>query len=54
MDKSAYCNICNTGVEAWGYCGNEVKTKYSIIGNEKRIGICPHCPNDNLLICTIE
>lgn len=41
--KIGYCNICNNNVESWGYCGNDIKTKYAIIGNGKRVGLCPHC-----------
>lgn len=40
---TGYCNICGSNVKEWGYCGNDIKTKYSIIGNGKRIGLCPHC-----------
>lgn len=38
-----YCNICGCDVKEWGYCGNDVKTKYTITGNGKRVGLCPHC-----------
>ncbi len=41
--KMGYCNICNAVVDSWRYCGNDVNTKYSIIGNGKRVGLCPHC-----------
>lgn len=42
-DKIGYCNICGADIEQWGYCGNDVKTKYSMIGNGKRVGLCPYC-----------
>lgn len=41
--KQGHCNICNSNVDSWGNCGNDIKTKYSIIGNGKRVGLCPHC-----------
>lgn len=41
--RTGYCNICGANVDKWGYCGNDIKTKYAIIGNGKRVGLCPHC-----------
>lgn len=43
LGKIGYCNICAKDVKMWGYCGYQIITKYSIIGNGKRAGLCPHC-----------
>lgn len=42
-NKVGYCNICGSDIEQWSYCGNDIKTKYSITGNGKRVGLCPYC-----------
>lgn len=41
--KIGHCNICGSEVGQWGYCGNDIETKYKIVGNGKRVGLCPHC-----------
>jgi len=38
-----YCNICGAFVKYWRYCGRDIRTKYKIIGNGRRIGACPSC-----------
>ncbi|MCI8975267.1 MAG: class I SAM-dependent methyltransferase [Lachnospiraceae bacterium] len=38
-----YCNICGADIDTWNYCGKDAKTKYAIIGNGKRVGLCPYC-----------
>ncbi len=43
MDKIGYCNICGADVNQWGFCGNDIETKFRITGNGKRVGLCPHC-----------
>ncbi|TAH69978.1 MAG: methyltransferase domain-containing protein [Anaerolineaceae bacterium] len=37
------CNLCNSNVYNWSYIGEDNRTKYSIIGNGKRLGGCPIC-----------
>ena len=43
LSNIGYCNICHHDIKSWGYCGNHIYSKYEIVGNGKRIGLCPYC-----------
>ncbi len=43
------CNVCHRTVPFWLKSGQNVTTKYQIIGNGRRTGTCPYCySNDRL------